>query len=360
MSVYKKFVFLSAGPIGDHAIFVDYASRFYESTGIPSTIIYKHYFPFLSPITKPYPEITNLEWESPRGKLSVLWLAISSIWQRNLFILVLPLRHPTYLKVFARFIRFCTRSRFVGFNLKGSISFREEGSAEFLGPQNIIPSNLDTELFYEQANRMLAWLGFKPVARVPVLRYVEDAHVLTRYRLTEKDYLVIHIMSSDADRSLPEDRWQQILLSLVGRMQTGGRSGKIVLTGSKGDDAFIQKCLAGVPQDRIVNLAGKVGMTGMLHVYAKARAVLTVHTGNAMLINMLHVPTVVLNIRGVYMFNYKFNPNAFILTSPIGCTCDPYERGCTMVEYHGRQFYPCVFNVTNEEVVAATLEKYNR
>lgn len=355
MPKYKKFVFFSAGPIGDHAIFVDFASRFYESTGIPSTLIYKHYFPFLSPITKQYPEITNIDWESSCGKWELARLAITSIWQKNCYILVLPLRHPTYIKIFAWFIRYFTRSRFVGFNLKGSVSFKEHGSAEFLGEKNIIPSNLDKELFYEQANRMLTWLGFNPVSRVPVLKYVDDANILHKFNLIEKNYLVIHIMSSDADRSLPEDRWQQILLALTQQM----KDGVIVLTGSKADDVFIQKCLTDVPVEKIVNLCGAVNMQELLNVYAKAKTVLTVHTGNAMLINMLHVPTVVLNIRGVYMFNYKFNPNAYILTSPIGCTCDPYERGCTMVEYHSKQFYPCVFNVKNEEVVAQVLEKYN-
>ncbi len=357
MKTYNRFVFFSAGPVGDHAIFVDYATRFFESTGRPSTIIYKHYFPFLSPITLPYPYIKNIEWESASGKISFLWLALCSIWQRNCYILVLPLPHPTYMKVFAKFIRFFTRSRMIGLNLKGlgTINFKEYGSAEFLGPENIIPSNLDKELFYEQSNRLLSWLGFKSVARPPELKYIDDAKILSKFNLTEKKYIVIHIMSSDEDRSFPADRWQTVITSILGKMN----GGKIVLTGSKGDNVFIQKCLVGVPQDEIVNLAGKVDMQELINVYAKAKAVLTVHTGNAIIINMLHVPTVNLTLKGVYMFNYTFNENAVILTSPIGCICNPFERDDTLLEYKGKKYYPCMFNVTNEEVINAIIKKYH-
>lgn len=357
MKTYNRFVFFSAGPVGDHAIFVDYAIRFFESTGRPTTLILKHYFGFLSPMTLPYPHITNLEWESIRGKISLALLALKSIWQRNCYVLVLPLPHPAYMKVFAFFIRFFTRSRIVGLDLKGpeTLHFKEHGSAEFLGPKNIIPSNLDKELFYEQANRLLTWLGFQPVAHTPELKYIDDKNILPKFNVTEKKYLVIHIMSSCEDRSFPEDRWQVVIKSILEKMNEG----VVVLTGSKGDDAFIQKCLVGVPQDKIVNLAGKVDMQQLINVYAKAKAVLTVHTGNAIIINMLHVPTVNLTLKGVYMFNYKFNENAVILTSPIGCNCNPYERDDTMLEYKGKPYYPCMFNVTNEEVVDAIIKKYN-
>ena len=141
---YNQFVFFSAGPIGDHALFVDFANRFYESSGIKSTLICKHYFTFLSDLSLPYPYIKNINWESVVGKISLLWLALSSIWKKNYFVLVLPLVHPVYFKIFAYYIRFFTRSRIIGFNLEGSISFKKHGSAYFLGAKNIIPAKVDT------------------------------------------------------------------------------------------------------------------------------------------------------------------------------------------------------------------------
>jgi ADP-heptose:LPS heptosyltransferase len=357
MKTYNRFVFFSAGPVGDHAIFVDYAIRFFESTGVQSTLILKHYYPFLSPVTLPYPYITNIEWESVKGKFQLAWLAVSSIWQKNCYVLVLPLPHPFYMKVFAWFIRFCTRSRIVGLDLKGpeTLNFKEKGSAEFLGKKNIIPSNLDKELFYEQANRLLEWLGFKPVAHTPTLRYVDDANILAKHGLREKNYLVIHIMSSCADRSLPVDRWQHVIREIMHKMH----GGVIALSGSKGDDEFIQQCIKGLPQDKLVNLAGKVNMQELINIYAKAKSILTVHTGNAIIINMLHVPTVNLTLKGVYMFNYKFNEKAIVLSSEEGCHCNPYERDDTMLMYKGQPYYPCMFNVKDEEVIDAVITQYN-
>jgi len=351
---YDRFIFFSAGPVGDHALLLDHANRFSESSGIPSTLIYKHYSKFLADITIPYPQITNINWQSLSGKLSLIWLIASSLWRRNCFVLVLPLKHPAYIKLLAYYIRFCTRSRMIGFNLVGSVSFKEKGSAYFLGEKNIIPAHVDTELFYEQANRMLAWLGYKPVDRVPNLKYIEDKNILPKYGLAERRYLCMHLAASHVDRSLPADRWNAI----IGEVRAKMPDVKIVFTGAKADETFINACLEGLPRENLLILCG-VTMQEMLNIYAKAKLTVCVHTGNAIIVNMLHVPTVMVAIKGVYMFNYKFNSRATILTATEGCTCDPYERNCSMVAYKGNEYMACLFNIPNRDIITAILTRYD-
>jgi len=353
---YNRFIFFSAGPVGDHALILDDANRFFESTGVPVTVILKHYFPFLSKLSLPYLHITNIEWESIHGKLEFLWLLISSVWRRNCYALMLPIKHPFYFKCIAWYIRFCTRSRIVGLNLEGSATFPVgRGSASFLGKNNIIPAHVDTELFYEQANRMLAWLGFSPVSRVPKLEFISNDTVLPKFGLKPNDYLVMHLAASGPDRSLPPDRWNSIVKAVQEKLP----GVKIVFTGSKKDGMFIESCINGLPKENLVNLCGKTeSMQELLNVYAGAHLTVCVHTGNAIIVNMLQIPTVMVAIKGVHMFDYSFNPNATILTATGGCTCDPYERGCTMIPYNGEEYMACVFNIPDEDVIAAIVKKY--
>ncbi|MBU6370911.1 MAG: hypothetical protein KGH93_03495 [Patescibacteria group bacterium] len=353
---YDQFIFFSAGPVGDHALILDDANRFFESTGIGATIILKHYFPLLSGMSAPYPHIKNIEWESLRGKIAFKWLLFSSIWRKNCFVLVLPLKHPFYFKLIAWYVRFCTRSRMVGLNLEGSKTFPVgRGSASFLGKENIIPARVDTELFYEQANRMLLWLGCRPVSRPPTLAFVNDDAVPQKFNLASGAYIVMHLAASGPDRSLPAARWNGIIKVIQEKLPEV----KIVFTGSKKDVRFVGSCIAGLPTKNLVNLCGRTeSMQELLNVYAKAELTVCVHTGNAIIVNMLHVPTVMVAIKGVHMFNYAFNPLATILTATKDCTCDPYERGCTMIPYKGGEYMACVFNIPDADIVNAVLKKH--
>lgn len=99
-------------------------------------------------------------------------------------------------------------------------------------------------------------------------------------------------------------------------------------------------------------------MQELLNIYKKSKLTLCVHTGNAIIINMLHIPTVMVTIKGVYMFNYKFNQNATILTSIKDCICDPYERNCNMIKYKGNEYMACMFNIPDNEIINVVINKY--
>jgi ADP-heptose:LPS heptosyltransferase len=353
---YREFVFLSAGPVGDHALIIDDANRFFESTRIPSTIIMKHPNPFLRDMAIPYYDhISYIGFVGWKGKLTTFLFALTSIWKKRCYVLVLPIPPPRYLKAFAYYIRFLTRSRIIaldspcGYNLPGG----PFSSAQFVGKKNYIPANVDTELYYEEANRLLVLLGYKPVARKPFLHHVDTPSVLQVNGLVRNEYLVIHMCSSHSDRSFPSDRWNVIIRSLREKLP-----GVIfVCTGSPADKKFIEESLGDIPRDMIRLVCG-VGMQELLTVHAHARLNVTVHTGNAMLINMLHVPTITVNIKGIYMFKYYYNEKGTELVATEGCTCHPLERGCSMVEYKGVEYMACLFNTTNEQVIQAVTSRY--
>ena len=238
--------------------------------------------------------------------------------------------------------------------MEGSTSFKKHGSAYFLGTKNIIPARVDTELFYEQANRMLVWLGCEPVNHPPFLECVDNEKILLKYNLIKNEYLCMHLMSSHIDRSLPPDRWNNIIKNIQQKIPNI----KIVFTGSKKDSIFINKCVDGLQKENFLNLCGEVNIQELLNIYKKAKLTVCVHTGNAIIVNMLQVPTVMVTIKGVYMFNYKFNPNATVLISAEGCNCDPYERNCNMIKYKGEEYMSCLFNLSDDKIIETIINKY--
>lgn len=98
-------------------------------------------------------------------------------------------------------------------------------------------------------------------------------------------------------------------------------------------------------------------MRELLTVYKNAKIVVSVHTGNAMLINMLHLPSVIVNIKGVYMFKYHYNSNCTDCTGTKGCTCNPFERNCTLIPYKGKEYMACLFSNDDDTIVEAILKK---
>lgn len=357
-SKYDAFVFFSAGPVGDQAIAVDYANRFFEASGKHSFIISKHPNAFLSDLLTPYYDhIQEIKVKGRTGIFSLMKLMFRSIYHPYCYVLALPIALPTYMKVFAYFIRFCTRSRMIGLNsLSG---FYMKGgpveSAMFLGKSNYISANVENKSFTDQANDLLEFLGYPRINRPPTLAYVPQLSFLSECRLEPSEYLVFHLVASHSYRSLPPDRWNNIIKELRKKLPEVN----FVFSGASQDKSFIDECLEGISKDHIINLCRKTTMQELLTLYASARLTLAVHTGNSMILNMLHVPAVIVNMKGPFMYNYFFNKKAKILISKKDCTCHPFDVKCTQIFYNEKPYMACVYNTSNEEIISTTVEYYN-
>lgn len=356
MKKYEKFIFFSAGPVGDHVILIDFANRFFASSGIKSTIIMKHPNKFLVDFNVPYQgNIDYIYFSGLKGVFEMIKLTFKSIFSKYCYVNVLPIPAPGYYKIFAYVVRFFTRSRFVGFNLEDSRNFpKGKGSSSFLGKGNYINAEIDKNLFYQEANRMLKFLGLKEIDTLPCLEYVNHPEVLVKNNLIENNYLVLHLCSSHPDRSLPIDRWNKIILELRNKLPDV----KFVFTGAKVDENFIKEAIKDVEEENLL-FCGTLNTQELLTLHAKAKLNVTVHTGNMHFINMLHVPVVNLNIKGVYFFKPYYNEKSVELVANDGCTCDPYERECSMVNYKGVDYMACLFNIKDEDIIKIVIQKYN-
>lgn len=356
MQKYNKFVMFSAGPVGDHLVQIDTANHFHETTGLSTVLVMKHPSPFLSDLSTPYRgHIKELSFRGMRGVLSVASLALQSIWEKNCYVLIFPIPLPLYFKFFVCFIRYFTRSRVVGYNLEGSKSFPVgHGYSSLLGKKNTIP--MQAETFAVSSSRMLQFLGFTPAPHIPRLGFAEKFEVFGKLNLEQNyQYVVMHITPSHLLRTLPADRWNSIIEELTRKLPDA----IFVFTGSKNDIAFIDKSLRNIDKSRYIIAAGKTDAHELMTLYAHARVNVTVQTGNALMIAMLHLPQVVVNIKGTAMFYYDFNEHATILYSKKDCVCDPFETKCNMVTYKGEEYMACVFNIPDNDIINAIVSKYS-
>jgi ADP-heptose:LPS heptosyltransferase len=230
------------------------------------------------------------------------------------------------------------------------------GSSCFLGRSNYISAEIDKNIFYQEANRMLAFLGFKEVPRAPRIDFIKDDSVLKQYALTPKEYVVIHLAASHVDRSFPEDKWHRVIKSVQEHL----RDVTLVFTGSEKDTKFVEDCLGDLPREHVILACGRASTQQLLTLHAEAILNVTVHTGNAHFINMLHVPTITLNIKGVYFFKFFYNEKGVELVSAKDCTCDPYERDCTMIAYKGNEYMACLYNIGEQDVVKEVVSMYSK
>lgn len=355
---YSRFVLFSPGSVGDHLVMVDFANHFFKATSIPSTILLKHPSSFLRDLSTPYKDhITNLNFGGIRGMMRIMLLSLESLYRKNCYVLLFPIPLPRYMRIFIFYIRFFTRSRIVGFNHEGTKFFpKGKGYASVLGKKNSIP--LEAEMFYESANKMLRFLGFHAIERVPRLDYVFHENVFHKLNIKQGEYIALHIVPSHYFRSLPIDRWNYIIKELVKKLPDT----KLVFTGIKKDVSYIESCLEGIPRDTVVIAAGKTenGAQELLTLYAHARVNVTVQTGNGLMINMLHVPAVVVNIKGTAMFYYDFNEKAKILYSKRNCVCNPFRTSCNFILHtDDKEYMACIYNINNDDVVSSVIEKYN-
>lgn len=348
----EKFIFFSAGPVGDHILLIDIANHFYKATGVKSLLILKHPNPFLNDLYLPYKDtIEQMKFVGLNGVVKMFSLSIKSIWQKNVFVLFFPIPLPKYLRVFIFFIRFFTRSRVIGMNLEGSKSFPVgRGYSYYLGKENTI--TMLAEPFTASANSMLLLLGYTSIDWIPRLEFIPHLEILEKLKVTKDSYVVMHLVASHSFRSLPEDRWNEIIKKII----LVKSNIKIVFTGAKGDKIFIEECLGGVSKDRY-ELALGLRAQELLTVYANAHMAVTVQTGNGLIINMLHIPTVIVNIKGTTMFDYTFNKKAINLYSEKDCRCNPFETECTMIPYNGKEYMACLFNIKDEDIIEAIIAK---
>lgn len=194
--------------------------------------------------------------------------------------------------------------------------------------------------------RILDTLGVETIERVP--RIFLPAGAVERFRqnpaLPRGPYWVYHAFAADAYKAWPLDKARQLLE----RALADWPSLAVVLSGGPGEREKLAQLVAGLPPERVANLAGALSLEESAACLADARLVVAPDTGVLHLAAALDKPTVAL-----------FAPTSADLVGPRSATarhhviqkpptCEPcLTKHCPHTPRH------CMDQITVEEALAA-------
>lgn len=200
---------------------------------------------------------------------------------------------------------------------------------------------------YENLAHLVRAHGIDISSAVPLYRFVAITDIFERYGLTRGSYVVIHPCASSFARSLPASRWANIFHYVAHNFPET----KIVVTGSKQDNLFIQTIFnAGVSLDSVINLAGKLSMVELANIIDGSRGYVGVDTGITHLAGVLKKRSVVIGNRSNPCWLPSYNKNATILVERKNCTCDGQKGGNCLYQIGGERYYKCMIDIPEESI----------
>ncbi|MDB5187734.1 MAG: ADP-heptose--lipopolysaccharide heptosyltransferase [Candidatus Kaiserbacteria bacterium] len=212
-------------------------------------------------------------------------------------------------------------------------------------PQSRTFFDLEDTYFINQGKISYYFIGQAIDKTPPRYDYLPDDRIFHNVGVTPQHYIVMHIFASNPIRSLPEKRWVEIVQELK---QTYPNI-PVILSGSSDDyqknREFLDSlhcipCFETTWAERctmIDNCSLFIGVdTGITHLASLLQKKI-VEIGN------LSNPT----------WLVTYNPNAIVLFSKKDCICKGNKLSQCFSEVDGKQYFRCMLNVTNKEILDA-------
>lgn len=163
-----------------------------------------------------------------------------------------------------------------------------------------------------------------PAPQLFLSRQDEDEALHLLGNFASKPYLACAPSAAHFLKRWPVDHWKELIRT--------SPSEKFVLLGGP-EDVFLQE-IAAVAPDRVLNLAGRCGLTVSAAVVRGARVLVTNDTGPLHLAEQLGVPAIAL--MGPAPFGFPCRPTTKILELKLACRpCSKHGQGpCVNEKYH--------------------------
>lgn len=111
--------------------------------------------------------------------------------------------------------------------------------------------------FFETMKELVRILGFRPEKSLPDYRYDVSKKILRKYDLEENKYIVLHPFAFNPRRSLPSERWRDIINYLASEYENL----KIIISGSNQDRELAEEMIRkSQNKNRLLNLSGVLSM----------------------------------------------------------------------------------------------------
>ena len=342
---YNNIIFFSNGSIGDFLMTLSFLERVHDVAGDAScVVIVPRMGAFLSDLASSYPYISI--YEISKQNPVHFFVLVFKFFQKNLVVTHHTYsRLPSLVKKTARFFALRKGSLFAGFKDMGSMK----------GYDVIV--SFDSKVSYpENMNTLLRECGLGDTLETEQrLVYRKQESVLNELGLGENEYFVFHPFAASAG-SLPIDRYSIILNALIKEFPQI----VIVITGAGGDVEKVHHILEHVHNKERVRVAMDMGALELLTLVDGGSMYIGVDTGVTHIASFLHKKSVVIGHQASPSWLPTYNENACILYNNDRCTCLGNKNTDCLVEYEGQKYLRCMFDISNEDILEAVIDCYER
>lgn len=278
------------------------------------------------------------------------FVKVISLEKKYLWRAVLPLLHIAQLEniiiIPPSFGGVSKTTRFLARILaihKGSQTYcykvRREHSRE-INCDNILTFNPKIPFF-----KNLLQIDQRMSIKSPHYQYIADPKTPSRFGLHENDYFVVHPFAGNPQRTLPFDRWVNLLEFLIERYPK-----RVVIIGSTQEQQDAEKIASFLNKDLFLNLCGTLKVSELTTLIDHARVFIGADSGLTHLAGVLGKPSVVIGNNSNPTWLPVYNKYAVILKNNLSCTCDGMKGGNCLVEYNGRKYYRCMLDIPQSNI----------
>ncbi len=226
-----------------------------------------------------------------------------------------------------------------------SVIFGEETFSNRFFFSTVLPRNLTQSIFLSQADA-IATTGIVPNRVQPHLLFGLTKPLLM---FDGRPYIVVHPFASSVSRSLPTERWEELLQWLT----TTYPQYSIVISGGPADRiaalSLIKPMFTNVffSEDIVNSFLAKMELIGRAALYVG------VDTGPTHIAAHVGVSTVVIGNNSNPCWLPYYNPQVKILMNLSVCTCQGDKTGDCFEYRDGVKYYRCLFSIPQTEIQAA-------
>jgi len=195
----------------------------------------------------------------------------------------------------------------------------------------------------EHDRAALRTVGVSVSLPFPVLEFIQNDFVFSKFNLEVGKYIVVHFFSGNVGRGLHPDRKRELLLALSEKLP----GVRLVISGSVADRDEAVYVAEKIPA---VIIAGKATLQELMNIIARSHGVVSLDTGVAHITAQLRKPLIVMSsCLGVnWWFSEQYGDNAPIIA---------FSRADLCVSGHTYKKYPdCLAAINMREVAKKAAE----
>lgn len=219
----------------------------------------------------------------------------------------------------------------------GLIGFTDSSRWNRVLYDQLVPVQVD-KVVADRDREALRAAGIPLLLPFPILKCVPDDAVLTKFKLEEGNYIVVHLFAGNAGRGLHPDKKRELLGALAGRLP----GTRLVISGGANEREEVLRITENIP---VTVIAGETTLQELINLIFLSRGVVSLDTGVAHITAQLGKPLIVLC--GCVGHNWWF-PEQYGADAPITV----FSRADLCTSGHISKKYPVCINTIAMDIVA--------